>query len=439
MVYTILPTTNLKYEDIRDTLNSGGGSVTNDVTTAFSRSANINKWSKHKPVKLDVKFCQDHDSSAPNYDADWYKATGTTYGLKLPQLGLNSNRLGGSALNMFTGGLSNYEYLIPNGSESEPFRLGDFAGYNKNATEVFKTGVTGYPAYTYKKEGSDPIEVNMFSTQTLNFYISRTDNNEIFFYDLVGMYDDYYFVVEACEHDTSNNLPWYDPDAMIAKYRSASPINTKDPTASIQITLDSTYLNKKIMFVMGLQRYNGSEYVGGTGFYAPWKDDHSAFPSLCYLTFVNYFSRSLIGLQFSVDMINKKMYDLPNPYDNTVITPSDTLYVKFKMNRNNKRVIVVPYGSSYNPPNTSRISIKCSTIGDYSTERYGKPVNDDFQEINYIDIPEGDKKEYTEFIIKFEGLLNQSGLVNDGLVNVTIDNGSTWVGGTWLDLNIKRN
>ena len=39
MVYDILPTTNLKYDDIRDTLNSAGGSVDNDVASAFKESA----------------------------------------------------------------------------------------------------------------------------------------------------------------------------------------------------------------------------------------------------------------------------------------------------------------------------------------------------------------------------------------------------------------
>ena len=42
-VYSILPTTNLKAEDIRDTLNANGGSVNNELTTFFNTSINI--WS----------------------------------------------------------------------------------------------------------------------------------------------------------------------------------------------------------------------------------------------------------------------------------------------------------------------------------------------------------------------------------------------------------
>lgn len=52
VIYDLFPPTNLKYEDIRDTLNHNGGAVTNDVSTAFSASANIQKWAKYKPVCL---------------------------------------------------------------------------------------------------------------------------------------------------------------------------------------------------------------------------------------------------------------------------------------------------------------------------------------------------------------------------------------------------
>lgn len=59
-VYEILPTTNLKWDDIRDTLNANGGNVNNSAVTAFQSSANINKWSKYKAVRLNENF--------PSYD-----------------------------------------------------------------------------------------------------------------------------------------------------------------------------------------------------------------------------------------------------------------------------------------------------------------------------------------------------------------------------------
>lgn len=225
MVYDILPERDLHYSDIRDTLNSAGGSVNNDVSSAFKATANINKWSKHKPVKLPVNFCQDFDSSAPNYDADWWKAKGTTYGIRIPYQPLSENALHLLAYRAYNGDADNYSYLIPTGTSSEPFRLGDFAGYKRYATEPFKTGITGYPAYG--KNQKEPIEVNMFSTEYLNFYTSRTDNNDISLYDLIGMYDDYYLVIEACD-DTNPSTPWYVNS--LYKYRSASAITTNDPS-----------------------------------------------------------------------------------------------------------------------------------------------------------------------------------------------------------------
>ena len=56
MVYDILPSENLKYDDIRDTLNAGGGSVNNTISSAFQAAANIQKWAKYKPVSLPTNF-----------------------------------------------------------------------------------------------------------------------------------------------------------------------------------------------------------------------------------------------------------------------------------------------------------------------------------------------------------------------------------------------
>ena len=272
MVYDILPERDLHFSDIRDTLNSAGGSVTNDVASAFKTTANINKWSRHKPVKLAVNFCQDFDSSAPNYDADWWKAKYMTCGISIPYQPLADDSLRILAYTAYSGGVDNYSYLIPTGTSSEPFRLGDCSGYNKNATEPFKTGITGYPAYV--KDNTKPIEVNLFSTEYLNFYTSKTDRNEISLYDLIGMYDDYYLVIEVCE-DAVNN-PWY--NNLLYKYRSAAPITTNEISTQLKLQLDGwSYQVKKIMFVIGLLRYNDGDYLGASGFLVRRKDDGCSY------------------------------------------------------------------------------------------------------------------------------------------------------------------
>lgn len=128
MVYDILPEENLHFSDIRYCLNAGGGSVNNNVASAFKESANINMWSKHKPVRLAVNFCQDFNSSAPNYNSSWWKGQDRN-------CGINPLRVN-SYLNLpehQDGGNNGWTYSLPNGGETQPYRLGDFAGYKKDA------------------------------------------------------------------------------------------------------------------------------------------------------------------------------------------------------------------------------------------------------------------------------------------------------------------
>lgn len=121
-----LPTSNLKAEDIRDTLAAGGGSVSNDTTTFFKAAAKINPFSKHKPIKLAVDFCQDINSSNPNYDADWWKGTDGNCGLT-PR-GITSYS---ELVSLMESGdeMNGWQYSPPVGGSSQPMRLADFAGY----------------------------------------------------------------------------------------------------------------------------------------------------------------------------------------------------------------------------------------------------------------------------------------------------------------------
>lgn len=167
MVHDILPTSNLEYQDIRDTLNSAGGSVNNEVSSAFKESANTNKWSKFKPVYYDENL----DPSAS--DSLWWNGkpvngdpTKVTIGGML--FGTAYATLFGNIQNVVqengitkiyddtTGFLYKlaknltgmWEYVRP----TSFFRLGDFRGYAKNAinpnpipvSEVYKyVGSTG--------------------------------------------------------------------------------------------------------------------------------------------------------------------------------------------------------------------------------------------------------------------------------------------------------
>lgn len=123
--YNILPMGQLRYEDLRDTLNAHGGDVTNEVSTAFSVDANINKWSRRKPIALARPFITYGDYEMYAKDANYGLVPAhTSYVVEdLPELCREA------AAYRLTWG-----YRLPTGSWQEPFRMGDFLGYDTTAT-----------------------------------------------------------------------------------------------------------------------------------------------------------------------------------------------------------------------------------------------------------------------------------------------------------------
>lgn len=166
-VYDILPSQNLKYEDVRDTLNAGGGSVNNNVSTAFQTSANINKWSRHKPVRSSKLFdLSDNDFKNANF------------GLSLPNYYPQD----------FKGAINNatYDYLLPRGGASEPYRLGDFRYYCPTSISPLKKCVD----YSF----DTTIVGNQF-TITLVFNHRGHDDYNIGLDELVSVGDKYLAVI----------------------------------------------------------------------------------------------------------------------------------------------------------------------------------------------------------------------------------------------------
>lgn len=130
-VRNILPTSQLTGDDIRDTLNANGGSVTNDCLTFFKAVANINPWSRHKPVPLQTDQCQDFNSSLPFYNATWWKGYNGMCGFVIPVFdGVGTPNSG--FLSTIMSDYSKWSYDSPGGG-LYPFRLGDFANYYPNA------------------------------------------------------------------------------------------------------------------------------------------------------------------------------------------------------------------------------------------------------------------------------------------------------------------
>lgn len=128
-ILDIIPETNIKMDDIRDTLIANGGSVTDNLLTFFTSSSGINPWSKKKPVNYTDDFCQDFDPSMTNYVTGWWKGSDGFCGFSIPVHDTYT-----SAVNATNGGMNGWTYNIPQLKK----RLGDFAGYYPGAKPMMR-------------------------------------------------------------------------------------------------------------------------------------------------------------------------------------------------------------------------------------------------------------------------------------------------------------
>lgn len=133
-VHEIIPTENLSIQDIIDTVVANGGQLAeglsswHDVRSLFTEAANINLASKHKPIIRAVNFCQDFDSSKPNYLANWWQGADGNCGIT-PKYFTNFESIPSAV----DGKNNGWGYAMPQGGASAPLRLGDFAGYYPKA------------------------------------------------------------------------------------------------------------------------------------------------------------------------------------------------------------------------------------------------------------------------------------------------------------------
>lgn len=123
-VYEILPTTNLKWDDIRDTLNANGGNVNNSAVTAFQSGANIQRWAKYKPVVYYKDFT--------SMEEEWWRGDDLKCGLTV-----RYSPTDGDIIDIYKrGDAYTYNYLTKG-----PYRLGDFRGYYPKAEPYIRTNV----------------------------------------------------------------------------------------------------------------------------------------------------------------------------------------------------------------------------------------------------------------------------------------------------------
>lgn len=111
-------TTPISIDDVKSVL----GEPSNDIAT-LCKSAKVNMWAKYKPTCYPSPF--------PD---NWYEARDGNYGISIPRYYTleslyNAYFIGGDEKHD-----NGYSYERPSGGSTEPYRLGDFRGYNSKAT-----------------------------------------------------------------------------------------------------------------------------------------------------------------------------------------------------------------------------------------------------------------------------------------------------------------
>lgn len=123
-VYDILPNEDLRDVDVVATLNANGGIVDFEQESWFKLSANVNKWSKFKPI------C--HSSLFLDGDGRWRGENGLC-GFTEESILFNDVS---TLVNAYES-KGTFVYRLPKGdfegTPEEPFRIGDFRGYNAKA------------------------------------------------------------------------------------------------------------------------------------------------------------------------------------------------------------------------------------------------------------------------------------------------------------------
>ena len=138
-----IPKENVTFDDIRDTLNNNGGSVSNEMSSFFSTAAKINASARYKPVRLAGDFTDGN----PN----WYKAYNGLCGYNLDLAIANTwNDL----ITCYGRENNGWVYELPTGGNF-PMRIDDFRGYHPKARPL--TYGFDAPNTVYKSQNSATI------------------------------------------------------------------------------------------------------------------------------------------------------------------------------------------------------------------------------------------------------------------------------------------
>jgi len=194
-VYDILPTTNLRDTDIRDTLNANGGSVSDGIS-CFEAAANLNKWARYKPESYAKNFDLTEDERKSNKYGLVLSSAGSLFGSGVKPTSGNidiSEDYNGFLYKLCKGTLGHFEYVLPTGTANSPYRFGDFRGYNAKAVNPLPIPTAGTYKYTSEGAVDIPMTINTPSTNGLTMELLSTDGNVLLqnmYYGIILYNDD---------------------------------------------------------------------------------------------------------------------------------------------------------------------------------------------------------------------------------------------------------
>lgn len=116
----ILPKSNISIIMVRNAI----GYPSTDLGT-LCRCNKVNMWAKYKPVPYNFTSVR---------PSDWWRGQDRTCGITVDYYPAGNETMMKSVVDDIKAGKSCFTRNIPAGGSSEPFRLGDFAGYNHEAT-----------------------------------------------------------------------------------------------------------------------------------------------------------------------------------------------------------------------------------------------------------------------------------------------------------------
>lgn len=415
----IIPNTDVNLAaNIRDVLNVAGGNVTYEVITFFQEMAKLNKWAKHKPYRKATNF--DIDLSA-----DPTRTEGCIWGMIPPTMGSTAVYFNGIGVDIvyYNKYYPNWEYQLPRGGASEPYRIGDFRGYNTAAAKPFNTGVTNFPG-----------EINLFDKDTVTFFFQLMQDSDFTLSDFFGIYASYRFVVDVCVEDGG------DLGSMIPNYRHISnkTIGSISGWADyIDVNIISQWetnliLNKTVHIFMGIQDVRDGTPVRGTGIIAPWESGY--YPFYHKFTVRQYFNRYFKAKEAAFTGVNPIWYSTANVLTFT-FNGTRTFALKCDFGRAEREMYILSANSSFSPPGGNTIKIRGRISGSYQSSQFATLASSSLSAKDYELITVSSEYEPQEIYLLFDSILKKGNAYNLTL-EATVDNGNTFVIMEVIELNI---